>query len=66
MPVARQRVAIHIPSEANARNNRRYIARQRRGKQALSIIETVFFRGVRAKWIYESLVRKLAVVEERE
>jgi hypothetical protein len=29
MPIARQRVAKHIPVEANARNNRTSIARQR-------------------------------------
>jgi hypothetical protein len=29
MPIPRERVAVHIPAEANARNNRTYIARQR-------------------------------------
>jgi hypothetical protein len=29
MPIARQRVAKHIPAEANARNNSTFIARQR-------------------------------------
>jgi hypothetical protein len=42
MPFARQRVTKHIPAEADARKNRRYIARQRRGKQALSTIQVVF------------------------
>jgi hypothetical protein len=42
MPIARQRIAKHIPAEANARNNRRCIDRQRRGKQALSTIQVVF------------------------
>jgi hypothetical protein len=42
LTIARQRVAIHIPVEANAWNNRRSISRQRRGKQALSTIQTVF------------------------
>jgi hypothetical protein len=41
MPIARQRVAKHIPAEANARNSRRSIARQRRGKQVLSTIQAV-------------------------
>jgi hypothetical protein len=49
IPIARQRVAKHIPAEANMRNNRS-IARQRRDKQALSTIQAVF-RVVRAKWI---------------
>jgi hypothetical protein len=49
-PIAWQRVANHIPAEANARNNRKSIARKRRGKQALSTLQVVF-RGVRAKWI---------------
>jgi hypothetical protein len=35
MPIARQRVAKHIPAEANSRNNRRSNVRQRRGKQAV-------------------------------
>jgi hypothetical protein len=47
MPIDRQRVAKHIPAEANARNNNTYIARQRRDKQALSKIQAVF-RVVRA------------------
>jgi hypothetical protein len=44
MSIARQRVAKHIPAEADARNNRS-IARQRRGKQALSTIHAVFSLG---------------------
>jgi hypothetical protein len=43
MPIARQRVAKHISEEENERNNWRYIARQRRSKQALSTIQAVFF-----------------------
>jgi hypothetical protein len=35
MPIARQRVVKHIPAEANARNNKTFIARQQRGKKAL-------------------------------
>jgi hypothetical protein len=42
IPIARQRTAKHIPAEANMRNNRIFIARQRRGKQALSVIQAVF------------------------
>lgn len=38
MPMARQRVAKHIPAEANERNNWTSVARQRRGIQALSTI----------------------------
>jgi hypothetical protein len=48
MPIARKRVAKHIPTESNARNSRTYIARQRSGKQALSIKHGVF-RQVRAE-----------------
>jgi hypothetical protein len=65
MRIAWQRVAKHIPAEANARNNRRSIARQRRGKQALSAIQVVF-HGVRAKRLQGSRVPKLAVAEGRE
>jgi hypothetical protein len=59
MPVARQRVAKHIPAEAYASNNRS-IARQRSSKLALSKIQTAF-RGVRSEWIKKSRVPKLAV-----
>jgi hypothetical protein len=45
MPIARRRLAKHIPAEANAQNNRRAIARQRRGKEALSTIQAVFSVG---------------------
>jgi hypothetical protein len=44
-PIARQRVAKHIPAEANARNSRTSIARQLRGKQALSTIQALFSVG---------------------
>jgi hypothetical protein len=50
MPIARKRVAKHIPTEAKTWNNRRAIARQRRCKQALSTIQPVFC-GVCAKWV---------------
>jgi hypothetical protein len=42
MPIARQRVAKHIPAEADAKKNRRCIARQRRSKQALSTMQALF------------------------
>jgi hypothetical protein len=42
MPIARQRVAKHISAEANAPKNWKSIAKQRRRKQALSTIQTVF------------------------
>jgi hypothetical protein len=42
-PIARQRVAKHIPAEANAQNSRTYIARQRRGKHAFATIEEAVF-----------------------
>jgi hypothetical protein len=45
MPIARQRVAKHIPAEAKARNNRASIARQRRCKQALLKIQAMFSVG---------------------
>jgi hypothetical protein len=43
--IAGQRVVKYIPAEANARNSRTYIARQRPGKQALSKIKAVFSVG---------------------
>jgi hypothetical protein len=45
MPIARQWVAKYIPVEASVQNNRRSIVRQRRGKQALSTIQSVFSVG---------------------
>jgi hypothetical protein len=45
MPIFRQRLAKHIPAEANARNSRRFIARQRRVKQALPTVQAVFSVG---------------------
>jgi hypothetical protein len=42
MFIARQRVAKHIPAETDGRNSRTSIARQRRGKQALSAIQDMF------------------------
>jgi hypothetical protein len=49
-PTARQRVAKHIPAEANAWSNRTSTVRQRHAKDALSTIQAAF-RGVRAKWL---------------
>jgi hypothetical protein len=68
MPVARQRVAKHIPAEENARNNRTSIARQRRGKQALSTIQDVFL-WVRLEDCISSLVvnqKSIRELRERE
>jgi hypothetical protein len=48
IPTARQRVAKHIPTEANALNNRTYIVRQRRDKQALSTVQDVFRGAVQS------------------
>jgi hypothetical protein len=45
MPTTKQWVAKHIPAEANVRNNRRYIDRERHDKQALLTIQTVFSWG---------------------
>jgi hypothetical protein len=42
MPIARQRLGKHIPAEANVRNNRTSIARQRISKHTFLRIETVF------------------------
>jgi hypothetical protein len=43
--MTRQRVAKHIPAEANVRNNRASIASQRRDKHALWTIHAVFSVG---------------------
>jgi hypothetical protein len=43
MPIARQRVAKHIPAEENARNNTNFIARHRRGKHAFATTEEEVF-----------------------
>jgi hypothetical protein len=61
MPIDRQRVAKNIPAEADARNNKISITRQRRSEQALTIIQAVF-RGVNVKWIEETTVPKLVVL----
>jgi hypothetical protein len=42
IPVARQRLSKRIPTEANARNNRTIIARQRISKHTSLTIELVF------------------------
>jgi hypothetical protein len=41
-PIAKQRLGKHIPAEANARNNRTSIARQRISKHYSLSIEIVF------------------------
>jgi hypothetical protein len=41
IPVARQRLGKHIPTETNARNNRTYTARERISKHASLTIEAV-------------------------
>jgi hypothetical protein len=48
IPIARQRLGRHITEEANARNNRASIARQRIRKRLLSNTDCVFC-VVRAK-----------------
>jgi hypothetical protein len=53
-------VAKHISAEVHARNNRTFTARRRRGKHASSTTQAVF-RGVRAKWLYENPIPRLAV-----
>jgi hypothetical protein len=42
IPIARPRLGKHIPTRANARDSRTYIARQQRGKHASSIIQAGF------------------------
>jgi hypothetical protein len=42
IPIAKQRLPKHIPAEANVRNNRTSIVRQRRGKHASSTIQAAF------------------------
>jgi hypothetical protein len=49
IPIARQRVGRHIPAEANTRNNRMSVARQRSCKHAFLTTEDGVLRGVRAK-----------------
>jgi hypothetical protein len=66
-PIARQRVAKHIPAEANARNNRTPIARQRNCKQALSAIQNLFYMSPPQDSINSPVVNQKSVVErERE
>jgi hypothetical protein len=48
-PIARQRVDKHVPAEANARNSRTSIAKQRSCKHVYLTIEDGVFRGVRAE-----------------
>jgi hypothetical protein len=62
-PIARQRVAKHIPAESNARNNRTLIARQWRGKQALLTIQDVFSMDPPGDFISSLVVNQKSVVE---
>jgi hypothetical protein len=48
-PIARKRPDKHIPAEANARDNRTCIAKQRGCKHASLVTEDSIFRGVRAE-----------------
>jgi hypothetical protein len=48
-PIAKQRFSKHIPAEANARNNRASISRQRISNHAALRTETVFSCVFRAK-----------------
>jgi hypothetical protein len=66
MPIARQRVAKHIPVEAHARNNRTYIARQQLGKQALLTIQDVFSMGPPREHICSPVVNQKSVVEREQ
>jgi hypothetical protein len=51
---ARQRLGKHIPEEANERNNRTYIARERISKHASLTIETVF-SGCSVQSVYKEV-----------
>jgi hypothetical protein len=46
IPIARQRLGNHCPAEANARNSRTSIGRQRIYKQAFSTVERLCFWSV--------------------
>jgi hypothetical protein len=66
MPIAIQRVVKHIPAEANARNNRTSIARQRYGKQTLSTTQDVFSMSPPPDYISSPVVNQESVIGERE
>jgi hypothetical protein len=53
IPIARQQLGKHIPVEANARNNRTSIAKQRISKHASLTIEAVF-----SAWSVQSCYKK--------
>jgi hypothetical protein len=58
IPIARQRLCKHIPAEANARNNRTSIARQRISKHTSVTIDAVFSawsvqRGYKERFSWE-------------
>jgi hypothetical protein len=63
-PIARQRIDKHIPTEANARNNRPSIARQRRSKHARLFSVLCVPRGYRRTqktgWSGETGVRRVS------
>jgi hypothetical protein len=63
MPTARQKIAKHIPAEANARTNRTSTARQWRGKQALQTIQVVFSMVPPRNYISSSVVNHKSVAE---
>jgi hypothetical protein len=50
IPIATQRFGRHIPTQANARNNRTSIVRQQISKHTSLTIEAAFC-VVRAKWL---------------
>jgi hypothetical protein len=64
MPIARQRVAKHIPAEANERNSMTSIARQRSGEHAFATIEEAVFSMDPPR--YYIVVQKSVTERERE
>jgi hypothetical protein len=63
--MARQRVAKHIPAEANSWSNRISVDRQRRCKQALSTIQDVFPMDPSRDYISSPVVNQKSVVERK-
>jgi hypothetical protein len=64
MNIAKQWVAKHIPAEANARNNRNSIVRQRRGEHNFATIgEAVFPMSPPRDYISSPVVNQKSVVE---
>jgi hypothetical protein len=65
-PIARQRLDKHIHAEANGRNNRTSIAKQRISKHASLTIQTVFC-VVRERWLYRRVqVKRVSCQKLRE